>query len=79
MFADMTRKRLVQLCVKSILMVLLYFKAMEPQSTGQLAVSLGAVAETLKSMTDYRTQAPKIADLWPIKNVWSILKDTFAQ
>ena len=46
---------------------------------GSSAISLDAVAETFKSRVDYRTQAPKMADVWPIENVWAILKDKVAQ
>ena len=43
------------------------------------AISLDAVAETFKSRVDYRPQAPKMADIWSIENVWVILKDKVAQ
>ena len=42
-------------------------------------VSLRAVEETFTSRVDHTTQAPKMADVWPIENVWSILKGKVAE
>ena len=38
------------------------------------AISVDAVEETFKSKVDYRTHTPKMADVWPIENVWAIGK-----
>ena len=43
------------------------------------AISVDAVEETFKSNVDYRTHTPKMADVWPIENVWAILKDKVAR
>ena len=42
-------------------------------------VSLQAVEETFTSRVDHTTQVPKMADVWPIENVWSILKGKVAE
>ena len=50
-------------------------KMMEQPSTGYSR----AVEETFTSRLDHTTQAPKMADVWPIENVWSILKGKVAE
>ena len=40
--------------------------------------ALKAVEESFKSRIDPEIQAPKMADFWPIENVWAILKQKVA-
>ena len=42
-------------------------------------ISIRAVEETFTSRVDHTTQAPKMADVWPIEKVWSILKEKVAE
>ena len=38
-----------------------------------------SLAEAFNLSMDYRTQDSKMADVWPIDNVWDIVKDQVAQ
>ena len=42
-------------------------------------ISLGAVRDTFETRVNPTLQAPKMADIWPIENVWGIIKDKVAK
>ena len=51
----------------------------DPATIHRCAAAIKACDETFKFHLPHKTQAPKCADIWPIENVWAIIKQDLAQ
>ena len=51
----------------------------DPATIHRAAVSVEAVKDTFRKRVPHEIQAPKMADCWPIENVWSIIKDKVSE
>ena len=51
----------------------------DPASIHRCAAALAAVNDSFNRRLDHEVQCPKFSDVWPIENVWGIVKERVSQ